>query len=240
MRKFQGFSLIVLSFMSVLAVHAEGNSIPEPQEPGMTIFRTARGDLDGDGLEDLAVVYRGTDPNLRHPAQSPAAEPETVVDETTGRTVVTLLVDSNPRLLRVFLREGDHYRVVACTQKLIPSASGSMGESLSRFEIADGRLHVDLTSMNRRHGEVFARARYGFVCRAEKLFLAEQSRVDIDRHLSDQEVRCDYDFLKSQRSELKMQWSTGAVRHSETKPMAVSELPRLESISPDWKYSEAP
>lgn len=101
---------------------------------GWKIDATTSGDLTGDGQADIAMVIRRADPAA------------VVRNDGLGSSEL----DTNPRRLLVFAREGGHFRLIATSGRLVPPAaiadSPCLEDPLAEggIAVARGVLEVNL------------------------------------------------------------------------------------------------
>jgi hypothetical protein len=119
-----------------LAAHADG--APGFVPAGWTLEQSQTGDLDGDGLPDLALAFH-------------QADPRNIIKNEGGLCGDT--IDTNPRILAVALAlPGGGYRLAVQNHSLVPrydsacaddwfGSGGTVGGGMS---IVRGTLHVDL------------------------------------------------------------------------------------------------
>jgi hypothetical protein len=108
--------LIALTVLAVAGSTATANaSISPPVPVGWQVDASATGDLNGDGTSDVAIVLRRSDPKL------------IVHNDGLG----TAELDTNPRRLVIYFRQGSTFREVAATLRLLPSAASTESTCLA-------------------------------------------------------------------------------------------------------------
>jgi hypothetical protein len=146
MTRLRTFAALAMVCASGLAFAAEIEPIPKARYPvlakrasavegfvpaGWSLEARAEGDLDGDGVPDVAFVLHGKDPAL------------VVKNDGLGADEL----DTNPRILAVALRRGDRFELAAQNKTLIPRLEDPVmddpfeGDAL---EIKRGTLRVSL------------------------------------------------------------------------------------------------
>jgi hypothetical protein len=109
------------------------------------------GDLDGDGIGDLALLMQMQDP-------------ANILDNRVGMCGQTL--DTNPRILAVALgMRGGGYRLVVQNHRLIPRRDNACAADVFEeggIEIARGALHIDLSHFMSAGGWSAGTSRFHF------------------------------------------------------------------------------
>lgn len=126
--------LLLAMLLAWLSVPAQAADLSALVPQGWKLDYSAEGDLNGDGLSDAAIVIRGQDPA------------KIVRNEGLGASEL----DTNPRQLLVFLRQGQGYRLAAANRDWLPPAGNSDSPCLQDpledggIGIKNGRLTVVL------------------------------------------------------------------------------------------------
>ncbi|MBN8502080.1 MAG: hypothetical protein J0M19_13130 [Sphingomonadales bacterium] len=119
-----GLSAVSLLTMAATTAIARIRSFP-PVPAGWKVDDSATGDLNGDGVGDVALVLRKDDPKL--------------VLRNEGMGSETL--DTNPRRLVIFFRQGTAFRQVASSSRLLPPA-GSKDSPCLADPLGEGGISI--------------------------------------------------------------------------------------------------
>lgn len=146
MKSVRTIAALALVCASSLAFGAEIEPFPKARYPalakrasavegfvptGWSLEARAEGDLDGDGVPDVAFVLHGKDPAL------------VVKNEGLGEAEL----DTNPRVIAVALRRGDRFELAAQNRTLIPRRDDPVMDDPfedDALEIKRGTLRVSL------------------------------------------------------------------------------------------------
>ncbi|MDO4695036.1 MAG: hypothetical protein Q4A62_10555 [Eikenella sp.] len=126
--------LLLLGLLPLLSAPAQAADLSALVPAGWKLDAGAEGDLNGDGRADAAIVVRGQDPA------------KIVRNEGLGASEL----DTNPRQLLVFLRDGQGYKLAATQPNWLPPAGNAENACLQDpledggIAIKDGRLTVTL------------------------------------------------------------------------------------------------
>jgi hypothetical protein len=98
---------------------------------GWRIFKKAVGDLNKDGIEDVAFVIKGTDKGKVKLVRGEEAEYDTI--------------DSNPRTLLVLIKDAvtNKFSLIGKSKSFIVSYAASAGDSFRSITIAKGLLKLE-------------------------------------------------------------------------------------------------
>lgn len=124
MRWFGGFLAVSVLAVAGTTAMAKVENLP-PVPAGWMIDASASGDLNGDGISDIAVILRKTDPKLVRK------------NEGLGESVI----DSNPRRLVVYFRNGSAFREAAASSRLLPPA-GSEDSPCLADPLSEGGISI--------------------------------------------------------------------------------------------------
>ncbi len=216
----------------LLSFQASAQHVSAPAMQGWQPIRSSSGDLDGDGTDDLVVVYRAVDASKKVPTHLPFCDE---IDLTAARG--RFLVDQNPRKLVVFLQRPQGLTSIATAPFLIPASTVTEGEHLDHLVLRPRELELGLLFMNRRHGEVVHRLYYRFVWDGTNLKLAHLFASHFDRYLDRQEQRRHYDLNKGQLSLQRFQFSDQTLL-SEQHSQIARHAPGVEELTPEWRPTE--
>ena len=200
--------------------------------PGWQPIRSSSGDLDGDGADDLVVVYRAIDASRKVSTHLPFFDEI----DLTGRRK-TFLVDQNPRKLVVFLQRPQGLTPTVTAPFLIPASTVTEGEHLDHLLLGPGQLDLALLYINRRHGEVVHRLHYRFSWDGTGLQLDHLFATHFDRYLDQQEQRRHYDLGKGLLSLQTLQFPDKTLL-SEQEKQIPRQAPGLAELTPNWRPGE--
>lgn len=220
-------------FAMLLSLQVSAQTLSAPPVPGWQSIRSCSGDLDGDGADDLVVVYRAIDASKKVPTHLPSCDE---IDLTGGPG--RFLVDQNPRKLVVFLQRPQGLTPIATAPFLIPASTVTEGEHLDHLVLRPRELDLGLLFMNRRHGEVVHRLYYRFSWDGKNLKLDHLFATHFDRYVDRQEQRYHYDLEKGQLSLQKLQFPD-QTPVSEQQSRIADVAPGLEELTPDWRPQNA-
>lgn len=218
-----------------LAFPGEGKQAADFVPAGWEIMREAKGDLNGDGLEDLALVIRGTDPKLHKPSDIMFGESR--VKMVDGKPTLTAILDQNPRAMIVLVKEESGYRLVGQNQSALPSPGSSTGETLYGFEIKSGVLNFGLVFMHRRHGEVYLKTAYQFRLADAELNLVNAARTQTDRHVGDTDTLTLADFEAKTVTTKISQFSSRKLVSEKTAPLEADAI-KFQDLTSNWVLPE--
>lgn len=228
-------SVASLAWSQSLSFPSEGQQAADFVPSGWEIMREAKGDLNGDGLEDLALVIRGTDPTLHKPSDIMSGESR--VKMVDGKATLSTILDQNPRAIIVLVKEATGYRLVGQNQSVLQPLSSSTGETLQGFEINSGHLNFGQVFMNRRHGEVYLKTAYQFRLLDSDLELGSAVRTQTDRHVGDSETFTLADFEAKTVTIKTSQFSSRKLLSEKTTPLEVDGL-KFNDLSSNWVLPE--
>ncbi|QMT40026.1 hypothetical protein [Neisseria shayeganii] len=126
--------LMLAMLLPILSVPAQAADFSALVPQGWKLDYSAEGDLNGDGQADAVIVVRGQDPA------------KMVRNEGLGASEL----DTNPRQLLVFLRQGQGYQLAAANRDWLPPAGSTETPCLQDpleeggIGIKNGRLTVML------------------------------------------------------------------------------------------------
>jgi hypothetical protein len=215
----------------------QGQNVADFLPPGWEIVREAKGDLNGDGLEDEALVIRGTDANLHKPSDMMVGESK--VKTVNGKVTLSTVLDQNPRTILVLVKQESGYRLAGKNDTLLPTPRFPNGETLNGFDIKAGQLNIGLIFMDRRHGEVYAKDAYQFQMSGSELALTSATKIKNDRHVENTVVQKNYDFKAQKLVVRTTQFSTGSLI-SENEILLKAPSPDLNEIRSNWDDSATP
>ncbi|KEZ76397.1 hypothetical protein [Salinisphaera hydrothermalis] len=188
---------------------------------GWRIERQARGDLNGDGRVDRALILHDDDPALRVRMPFDDSPP----------------VDTNPRMLVVlFARTDGGFRCVLVNHTLIPRVENDRdndpidGVVASDFAIADGTLQIALGGFG---AEIFQPAfTFRWIAGAFRL-IAYQSMAVHRMDGSTREVHVDYTTRRVELRHGTVSDDKDTVRHRRLPP---GPLPTLQAIGDGFGF----
>jgi hypothetical protein len=203
---------------------SQANSPDDLFPPGWAVIRRADGDINADGIEDVAMVVKGTDPAYLEPSDPMVGE---VGPDSKGN--IHFFLDRNPRRFIVALgRNGSGYQVLASNGVLLAPPSFPYGETLNDVAIVEGHINLGQTFMDRRHGERYAKCSYSFALRDGDIVLTAASKSLFRRATDEQEQR-DYDFCGGKVSITMYRFSDQKLLSSKTRDLS-SEAPVLLTV----------
>lgn len=168
--------LMGAALLPLLSVPAQAADLSALVPAGWKLDASAEGDLNGDGRADAAIVVRGQDPA------------KIVRNEGLGASEL----DTNPRQLLVFLRDGQSYKLAAAQRQWLPPAGNAENACLQDpledggIAIKNGRLTVTLHYWLSCGGWGVQNHAYTFRLEGQRFRLIGSERVSYMRNSGEQ------------------------------------------------------
>lgn len=249
-KRFSGLTIIIGGFFLIFANSAAAQTKPTKADypklretgkkiedfvpQGWKIIQQKEGDLNGDKLADTVLVLKNTNPTFIN--KSEPLFGEAIADEKTGET--KFVMDSNPRILAVLLKEKNGYKLAAQNDSIIPFLDYPSGETIRNINIENGDLKIDLLFMERRHGNVYAEKFYTFRFVKSAMILVNAKRIDTSRYEKNVVEEREYDFLNNKVNIKQTSFSDQKLL-SDTKRDFKTDTPKtLKDLIENWEIEK--
>lgn len=212
----------------------KGSQIKDFVPSGWEIIKEINGDVNDDKVADAVLVIKGTDP--KYVTKTDPLVGKTVVNEKTGET--EFLLDGNPRILVILLKEKDGFKLVEQNNSIIPPLVYPTGETLESVRIDDsGDVEIKLSFMDRKHGFLFRTERFEFpylnstsdfyLFRASQTLRERGSKETLEKHFVLNRYLAEYNTYSKYEGGVGGTWGTPLT-------FDMVDLPRLKAIS-SWE-----
>lgn len=215
----------------------KGSQIKDFVPSGWEVIQEINGDVNDDKVADTVLVIKCTDPKFVTKTEPLVGK--TVVNEKTGET--EFLLDSNPRILVILLKEKDGFKLVEQNNSIIPPLVYPTGETLESVKIDDsGDVVIKLSFMDRKHGFLFSTETFEFpylnstsdfyLFRATQTLRERGSKETLEKHFVLNRYLAEYNTYSKYEGGVGGTWGTPL-------NFDMVDLPRLKAIS-SWESLE--
>lgn len=249
-KRFSVLAMIVSGFLLVFAnsaaaqnkpakadypkLAATGTKIEDFVPQNWKIIERKEGDLNGDKLADAVLILKGTNPKFFN--KSEPLFGEAVTDEKTGET--KFIMDSNPRILAVLLKEKNGYKLAAQNDSIIPFLDYPSGETIRRVTVENVDLNIELIFMERRHGYVYTEKFYKFRFVNSAIALVNAKRIDTSRYEKNVVEEREYDFLTNQVTVKQTSFSDKKLLSDKKRSFKTDKPKTLKELVADWEIEK--
>lgn len=186
---------------------------------GWQVTGEAKGDLNGDKIEDAALAVQGADARFI----------------TKNEGLGTTEFDTNPRMLIVLFGTKDGYKLAAQNNSIIAMADyPTMDEPFESIEIARGVLQIKLQMFMNAGGWGMSNHTYKFRFQNAEFALIGADLRNVQRNTGEMTERS-YNFMTR-----KVETKTGSIEHDKTKrtvrAFKVGKLPTLKTFIKPFEY----
>lgn len=249
-KQFSGLAMIIGGFLLIFAnsaaaqtkptkadypkLSATGAKIDDFVPQGWKIIQQKEGDLNGDKLDDAVLVLKGTDPKFIN--KSEPLFGEAVTDEKTGET--KFIMDSNPRILAVLLKEKNGYKLAAQNDSIIPFLDYPSGETIRSIAVENGDLNIELMFMERRHGYLYTEKFYKFRFAGSAIALVNAKRIDTSRYEKNVVEEREYDFLNRKVNVKQTSFSDKKLLSDKKRNFKTDKSKTLQELVENWEIEK--
>jgi hypothetical protein len=231
------FQIDVLSQSNYPQLPLKGSQINDFVPAEWEVIKEISGDLNDDKVADTVLIIKGTDAKLITKTEPTVGK--IVKDEKTGET--EFLLDGNPRILVVLLKEKDGFKLAEQNNSLIPPLVYPTGETLESVKIDEsGDLEIKLSFMDRKHGFLYRTEIFEFpysksdsafyLFRAYQTLRERNSKETLEKHFVLNRYLAEFNTYSKYEGSSGGTWGTPL-------NFDMVDLPRLKAIS-SWESLE--
>lgn len=208
------------------AIAKSGEKVSDFLPPHWQIMGQAKGDLNGDKIDDLALVIKGNEARFKQKNDGLGSD----------------LFDTNPRMLLILFKDSnaDAYNLVEKSNKIIPIPdSPTMEEPFEKVSIKNGMLQLDFSVFYSAGSWTSSNTSYKFRWQNKTFVLIGADSGETQRNTGETNAYS-YNFLTGKMSIAKGNSSNDKSQSTQWKRIPSHALKTLSSFKQLYEWEAAP